>query len=120
MTLKKVPGQVPGTRTYPAPPEPPGRRPLLHQRYFFGPVVISTDEVAGTQQMNQVSGHERLPVLPFKQQISDSPIPHELLHISVEGIEEVPKIAFRLEGEYVTIHITAMHKISIICLREKV
>lgn len=98
MTLKKVPGQVPGTRTYPAPPDPPGRRPLMHQRYFFGPMILSSEEVADNRIVEQTP--QLLPALSFKHEhIPESSLPIDYLRISQDSSGEVPRIAFRLKGE---------------------
>lgn len=64
MSLKKQPGQVPGTRTIPPPPEPPGRLVRMEAKEMFGPMVKDPGFTPG-------SHHQCLPdTLPHTDKVN--------------------------------------------------
>ena len=107
MSFKKNPSHVPGTRTIPAPPQPPGRRPLRHQKHFFGPVIKDSD-VTPTHhthclpdtlpQSDQPYTSQELPLLSSGYKTVEQPVPLEILQQAIDNQEEIPRIGFRLEG----------------------
>ena len=107
MSFKKNPSHVPGTRTIPAPPQPPGRRPLRHQKHFFGPVIKDSDVIPTHHthclpdtlpQSDQPYTSQELPLLSSGYKTVEQPVPLEILQQAIDNQEEIPRIGFRLEG----------------------
>lgn len=107
MSFKKNPGQVPGTRTIPAPPSAPGKKPLMHQKHFFGPVLPDSDYLPANHraclpetlpQTDRSYTQQTLPLISSGYKTVMQSISPEALQHAVEAGEEVPLIGYRLEG----------------------
>lgn len=106
MVPKKLPGKVPGTRSIPPLPAPPGRRPIVHQKTFFGAVVKDKSPAGHAlcqpetlPEMDLVYTSNSLPLLTSGYRSLDQPVTNEALLRALENNEEIKRIPFRLEGE---------------------
>lgn len=107
MAPKKNPGKVPGTRTIPLPPQPPGRKQILHQSYYFGPIVNDSDYEpinhksclpSTLPETNMEYMHDSLPLVTSGYKSCDHPLPAELILRAIENNEEIPRIPYRIVG----------------------
>ena len=107
MSFKKIPGHVPGTRTIPAPPAVPGKKPLLYQKHFFGPVLENSDYLPANHkhclpetlpETDRIYTQLSLPLISSGYKTISQPVSPETLQKALEANEEVPRVGFRIEG----------------------
>lgn len=109
MSFKKIPGHVPGTRTIPAPPPVPGRRPLLCQKYFFGPVLADLDYLPANHkecvpttlpETDRSYTHLTFPLISSGYKTVSRPTEVDVTQKVLESADEVPRVGFRIEGAF--------------------
>ncbi|XP_067946225.1 uncharacterized protein [Watersipora subatra] len=127
MTFKKIPGHVPGTRTIPAPPPLPGRKPLLHQKQFFGPVVGDTDESPTNHkhcipetlpEMDRSYTHLALPLISSGYRTLTQPLSAEQLKRALIESDEVPHTNYRITGKKTDIGEVDMFEEAVLAKKE--